>query len=162
MVKFAIIAKTWHWESEVTGGSKLDVSHKVCYKSSHWKPRKDKQWKQSQAQEREVPSTCADPPHPCSWGRRCWQVIAPFPMGTKNNFRKLLTLSLPAAIASWSETLEKTFIGHLWSVTLKNILRCFSHRCPQIRIQCLDSFVWLVLYYKLWDWVPQWRDCHHQ
>lgn len=77
-----------------------------------------------------------------------------FQRGPKITSETFLLFSLPAAANCWPRTLEKTSAGHLWSVTLITISRCFSYRCPQIRTQCLDSCVWLLPCYSLRDWVP--------
>lgn len=63
---------------------------------------------------------------------------APISTRTNSNSTNCVFILWPIAFSYRSRIFEKLFIDPQWFVISRNVPRCFSHRCPQIRIQCLD------------------------
>lgn len=133
MLGFDRFSETQNWESEETGVSPIKITVNQVISNKVWTTTKT-----SPEMENTTPEYWASKASQCRW------VSNLFPTGTKHNYKNL-TLSLATAITCWSSTLEKTSLGRLWSLLFRNTSRCFSHRCPPIRMQCLDDVAFTML-----------------
>lgn len=130
VVKFVIICETWSWEErrwqdlnelynlKMTGYQLISGLVGIANTSKVWNRMQNV-------------SPCVATLH-----LRLPLLICHALLSTRTNssFTNCVFILWPIAFSYWSRIFAKLFIDHQWFVISRNVPRCFSHRCPQIRI----------------------------